>query len=63
MCMRGKEKIEFARRYMMKENHSSARELEKFLDLKKGTIKEKKKKTLREQEKTADVQGTKGWLR
>lgn len=44
MCMRGKEKIEFARRYMMKENHSSARELEKFLDLKKGTIKEKKKK-------------------
>lgn len=48
MCMRGKEKIEFARRYMMKENHSSARELEKFLDLKKGTIKEKKKKTLRE---------------
>lgn len=42
MCMRGKEKIEFARRYMMKENSFSARELEKFLDLGKGTTREKR---------------------
>lgn len=48
MCMRRKEKIEFARRYMMKENRSSAGELEKFLDLKKGPTKEKNAKRVRE---------------
>lgn len=48
MCMRGNEKIEFARRYMMKENSCRARELEKFLDLGKGTTRGKEAKRVGE---------------
>lgn len=48
MCMREREKIEFARRYMMKENSFSARELEKFLDLGKGITREKDAKRVEE---------------
>lgn len=44
MCMRRKKKIEFVRRYMMKQNCFSAKRLENILYLRKGMTREKEAK-------------------